>query len=191
MLDTTITTSLAEVPDVGLADQRLLDQGADLRVPSLGQDLRPEDRLVSHRALRQGERPFTEPFVRSRAADRRDVEPILDGLAHRNAVVRDARPEHGQATLFDQFVIGIHDGLDRAFRETPGLADNELDGTIDEALLQAFSEHEFEREKEVVDPLLGMVLGHHPVHQDAELDGLGVRLVGQLAPLDDAPSRRT
>ena len=48
---------------------------------------------------------------------------------------------------------------------------------------RAFSENQFKGEKEVVDPLFGMVLRHDPVHKDAEFDGFGVRLVGQLAPL--------
>ena len=117
------------------------------------------------------------------------MESILDRLADRYAVVRDARPEHGQTALFDQFCVRVHDRLDRAFRQTPGLAHDEFDRTIDDALLEALAEHQFDGRKKSSTRSLGMVLGHHPVHQNAELDGLGVSLVGQFAPLDDAPRR--
>ncbi len=187
-LDTAVTTGLAEVPDIGLADQRLLDQCPNLCVSTLDKDLRPENRFVGHRPLGKGKRPFTEPFIGPRAADRRDVEPIFDCLAHRNAVVRDTGPKDSKATFIDQFRIAIEDRLDRPFREAPGLTDDELDRAIDKAPLQAFFENQLKGEKEVVNPLFGMVLRHHPVHQDAELDGFGVRFVGQLAPLDEAPA---
>ena len=116
------------------------------------------------------------------------MEPIFDRLAHRNAVVRDTGPKDSKATFIDQFCIAIDDRLDRTFREAPGLADDELDRAIDKTPLQAFFENQFKGEKEVVDPLFWMVLRNHPVHQDAELDRFGVRLVGQLAPLDEAPA---
>ena len=58
----------AEALDVGLADQRLLDERADRACsPSLAMQLGPEDRLVGHRALRQGERPLPQPLLGSRS----------------------------------------------------------------------------------------------------------------------------
>ena len=54
---------LAEVPEVGVADQRRLDDGANVGVSALDEHVRPEDRLVGQRSLRQRERPLPQPVV--------------------------------------------------------------------------------------------------------------------------------
>ena len=56
----------AELLDVGLADQRLLDQHADVVEAPLGDEVGPEDRLVGHRAHRQREGPLARATARSR-----------------------------------------------------------------------------------------------------------------------------
>ena len=50
---------VSKVLQVTLADQRLLDQDADLAMVTLGQQVRPKDRFIGHRSLGKREGPLT------------------------------------------------------------------------------------------------------------------------------------
>ena len=121
-----VAARAAEALDVGLADQRLLDEDADLGVPALGDQVRPEDRLVGHRALREREGPLAQPVVGAGDADRRNVEALLDRLARRDGVVGDARAEDGEAALVDELAVGVDHRLDRSLRKSLDLAEHDL-----------------------------------------------------------------
>src|SRR5262249_50225757 len=61
--NTCVSARAAEALRVALAQQRLLDQDADLGVPSLHEQLRPEDRFVGQRALWKREGPLAQPVL--------------------------------------------------------------------------------------------------------------------------------
>ena len=171
-------TRPAEVRDVRLPDQRLLDEHADLGVRALRKQVRPEDRLVGHRTHRQRERPLAEPVVGAGDADRGDVEALLDRLARRDAVVGDRGPEDGETTLVDELAVRVDDRLDRSLREALDLAEHDLDGSIDRPVLEALLEHQLERLRQVRPRLLRVGLGQDEVEEVPELDRLGGALVG-------------
>ena len=72
------------------------------------------------------------------------MEPRLDGLSGRHGVVRDGRPEHGQATLLDEFAIGVNDRLGRALREPLDLAEDDLDRTVQDSTLMRLPKDQLE-----------------------------------------------
>src|SRR5262249_34510832 len=100
-----VPAGFAEVLEISLADQRLLDQDADLGMAALREQVRPEDRLVGERALGKREGPLAQPIVGAGHADRRNPEALLDRLARRNTVVGDARAEDREAALLDELTV--------------------------------------------------------------------------------------
>ena len=170
--DTEAAAGGAEAARVVLARHRLLDEDTDLGDAALGDELRPEDRLVGERAHRQRERPRAEPVLRAGDGQRGDLEPLLDLGLHRLGVVGDRRPEDGDAALVDEVGVGVDDPLDRALRQPLDLAEDHLDRTVDDALLEGVVEDQAERVEQVVAGFLRIEVGQHEVEQVAELDRL-------------------
>ena len=96
-------------------------------MPALGEQIRPEDRLVGQRSLRERERPLAQPVVGAGHAERRNPEALLDRLAGRHAVVGDVRAEDREAALVDELAVGVDDRLDRSLRQPLDLAEDDLD----------------------------------------------------------------
>jgi hypothetical protein len=171
---------LAEVPQVGVSDQRLFDEGAHLGVPTLGQQVRPIDGFVGHRTLRQGKGPLAEPVLRAGNADRRHLKPLLDRFSRRNRVVGDRRAEHREATLVDQFTVRVDDRLRRALGQSLYLPEDDLHRPIDHSLLHAFVEHQLEGLEKIVPLLLRESVWKPEVAEVTKLDRLCCALVGHV-----------
>ena len=118
---------LPEVRQVALADQRLLDQHADLGVPALGQQVGPEDRLVGHRALRNenvhSPSQSSEPVTL--IAGTRKRSSIASRVGTQLSVMR--RAEDGEAALVDELAVRVDHRLDRPLRQALDLAEDDLD----------------------------------------------------------------
>ena len=154
----------------------------DGRVPVLCEQLRPEDRLVRHRTLREAERPLAQPVFRARDGDRRDAKALLDRLSRRDAVVGDGGPEDRQTAFVDQLAVGVDHRLRGTLRQAFDLAEDDLDGTVDDAALHTLREHHFEGTGQVETLFFGVAVGKDEIEEVAEFDGLCVALVGQCRP---------
>lgn len=172
---------VSEVGEIALTDQRLLDQDGHLGVAALGEQFRPEDRLVGHRPLRERERPLPQPVVAAADVDGRHPEPFFDRLFGGHGVLADVRPEHRQTALVDQFAVGVDDGLDRAFGQPLHFPVHDLHRTVDDPLPQPVGEYQFERLGQVVAHLLRIELRQQEVEEVADLDRLRGALVGQVS----------
>ena len=137
-------TSSSQVLQIALADQVLLDEDADLAEAAFGDEVGQEDRLIGHRPLREGERPLAQPVVGPGDADGRHLEPFLDRLAGRHAVVGDVRSEHRETALVDQLAVGVDHRFDRTLGQAFDLAINHLHRTVHQALLHRLVEHDVE-----------------------------------------------
>ena len=170
-----------EVPEIALADQRLLDEHADLGMAVLGEQVRPEDRLVGHRAHRERERPFAQPLFAPGDTDRWHTEALFDRLACRHGVVRDVRSEDEDAAFVDELAEGVDHRLDASLRKALDLPVHDLNGPVDDLLLQPLVEHQLERQGEVVAQLLRIVGREPEIHQVTDLDRLSGADVRHLA----------
>jgi hypothetical protein len=119
-----------------------------------------------------------QPFLSSRHANGRDVEPFFNGLPHRYAVISYERAKDSEAAFVDQVPVSVDHGFDRSLRQTLDLPDNELDRAIEDTLLAPLAEDELEGVGEVVTPIRRKSRWELEVVDATQLDRLGMGLVG-------------
>ena len=172
----------AEDSDVRLADERLLDEDADLGVPALREEVRPEDRLVGHRAHRQRERPLAQPVLGAGDADRGNVEAFLDRFAVGTQLSVIAGPKTARQPSSTSSPYASITALTVPFGR-PSTSRNTIStGRSMTPCFSPSSNTSSKRLRQVVPHLLREAVGQHEVEEVAELDRLCGALVGHVVP---------
>ncbi len=163
-------TEVLEVlgPDVGT-----LVQHPRRRLAESGHEVRPEDRLIGHGAVREQEGPLPQPVLRAADADGGHPELALDLGTYRHRVVADVRPDDGDAACVDEFAERVDDRLGVAPGQTLRALVDDLHRPVDQARLQALSEDQLERLREIGQVVHRLAVAD-VVHEEPDLDRLGL-----------------